>query len=187
MVICLCLLTLYLIPLAAAVSLARLIYKISLRGSVAVIPMDSLLFLEMSGGELEFRPQRSRSLVLLTVFGLAAAGVIWITVSLIGQNPPSVDAWLWTIRATIFTLMTLGFVLGAFSLLVPTLRAPLIHIDARSGNISVRRGLTEQNIGGGRVIGIHSASPRPRAWSHSITCLGATAFSSLWVSTIAKS
>jgi len=52
---CLCLLAFYLIMFALAVSIARMIYRLSIRGSVQVIPMDFVLFLEMAGGELEFR------------------------------------------------------------------------------------------------------------------------------------
>jgi hypothetical protein len=156
---CLCLLAFYLIMFALAVSIARLIYRLSVRGSVQVIPMDFVLFLEMAGGELEFRPQRLRSLFLIVVFGLASIGLIWMVVTLIGQSPPSVVAWLGTLRDAIFILSILGFTLGAFSLLVPPLRAPAIRIDSKSGNITVRRGLTEQNIGASRVMGIHVTQP----------------------------
>ena len=55
--------------------------------------------------------------------------------------------------------MTLGFVHGALSLLVPPLLAPAVRIDSESGNISVRRGLTEQNIGASRLTGIRITAP----------------------------
>jgi len=156
---CLGLLAFYLIMFALAVSMARLIYRLSVRGSVQVIPMDSVLFLEMAGGELEFRPQRLRSLILILVFGLASIGLIWMEGSLIGQSPPGVVTWLGTLRDVIFVLSILGLILGALSLLVPPLRAPAIRIESKSGNITVRRGLTEQHIGASRVKGIHVTEP----------------------------